>query len=58
MVVNGGLEVSGYVQANSLDVEDLSNGQYQYSGGGSGGSIYIQTGNFTGTDDVTQFYMY
>ena len=48
MYVNGDLEVSGYVQANSLDVEDLTNGQYEYSGGGSGGSILIRTGNFSG----------
>ena len=46
--VAGGLEVSGYIQANSLDVEDLTAGQYQYSGGGTGGSIMIHTGNFTG----------
>ena len=48
MHVAGTLEVSGFVQANSEDVQDLTSGQYAYSGGGSGGSIYVMTGNFTG----------
>lgn len=52
MNVNGKLEVSGFLQANSDDVTGLLSGQEPYSGGGSGGSIYIQTGNFTG--DVTE----
>ena len=31
---------------------DLTNGQYEYSGGGSGGSILIRTGNFSGKKSI------
>lgn len=44
MHVGGTLEVSGYIQANALDVNTTTS----YSGGGSGGSILIFTTNFTG----------
>ena len=57
MYVSGTLEVSGYVQANSLDVSGLTTGQYEYSGGGSGGSIWIETGNFTGNIYICQLKM-
>ena len=40
------LTVDGFIQANSLDV--ASSGEDRGTGG-SGGSIYIRTGNFTGT---------
>ncbi len=48
VVVSGGLTVDGYIQANSLDV----NGARDGGSGGSGGSIRIQAGNFTGTEII------
>ena len=38
------LVVDGYIRANSLDLTS----DRAISSGGSGGSIYIRTGNFTG----------
>ena len=42
--VAGTLKVDGYIQANSRDIS----GNRPGASGGSGGSIYIVTGNFTG----------
>jgi len=44
MDVTKTLKVDGYIQANSLDLNGARNG----GSGGSGGSILIDTGNFTG----------
>ena len=45
MEISGTLAVDGYIKANSYDTTSTI---YNGASGGSGGSIYIQTGNFTG----------
>ena len=45
MEIAGTLAVDGYIKANSYDTTSTI---YNGASGGSGGSIYIQTGNFTG----------
>ena len=47
MEVSRTLDVSGYIKANSYDTTSTV---YNGHSGGSGGSIIINTANFTGMD--------
>ena len=45
MEISGTLSVDGYIKSNSYDTTSTI---YNGASGGSGGSILINTGNFTG----------